>query len=80
VVPAPLVVRDVGEGGQLLRRREAQVICLQLDGQWLPLEHVAVNYVGKFRYTLQVGGGVGWGGGWRWAKAKRRGVALGWAA
>lgn len=35
--------------GRPLGRQDAHVINLQLDGHWVPLEHVAVDVVGKYR-------------------------------
>ncbi len=53
------MLRELGEDGQVLRRGETLAISLKLQGQWLPLEHVSVNSVGKFRYTLRVSGRAG---------------------
>ena len=41
------------ENGKLTMAEEVNVIGLQLIGNWLPLECVAIDAVGKYRYMLK---------------------------
>lgn len=50
VAPRLKVIKLTSAGGRAMGRQEAHVINMQFDGNWVPLEHVAVDIVGKYRY------------------------------
>lgn len=53
MVPTRRTVRHVAPDGALLASGVAGAICLQLGGDWLPLEDVAVDVVGRYQYQLR---------------------------
>eukprot|EP00878_Enallax_costatus_P006928 GHUV01007260.1.p1 GENE.GHUV01007260.1~~GHUV01007260.1.p1 ORF type:complete len:2890 (+),score=849.52 GHUV01007260.1:2-8671(+) len=53
VTPAPRKMQHLSADGSLVSSGLANAICIQLAGSWLPLEDVAVDVVGKYRYELR---------------------------
>eukprot|EP00775_Hariotina_reticulata_P006353 gene6353-6586_t len=53
VSPSPRRVRHLAADGSLLSTGMANAISIQMAGSWLPLEDVAVDVVGKYRYEVR---------------------------
>ncbi|WIA12623.1 hypothetical protein OEZ85_006280 [Tetradesmus obliquus] len=53
VAPAPRQVRHLAADGSLVSSGMANAISVQLAGSWLPLEDMAVDVVGKYRYDVR---------------------------
>ncbi len=51
VSPVPQQVVLAAADGTVISEGRQHVICLQLEGRWMPLENVSVDVVGKYRYA-----------------------------